>query len=284
MTEDLISVCIVSYNSQKTIINTLNSIYLQSYKNIELIVSDDCSTDNTISIVKDWFITHSERFINTKIISVEKNTGVTGNVNRACIEAIGNYIKIIAADDQLLPNYLELCIKKFNSNNNIQALFTKVKFVAENNSPVPHDVDYSFFYLSAEEQFKAIILSGAPFIPTPSVIYKKEVFDKVGLFDERIPMWEDGPFYYTLTKNGIKLNLLEEELVTWTVRSDSLSNSVPYRHRKSIALFYFYDLFKEEIKIRPIKASFHLIKFSFLYHSNKKICNYIYNLLCKKNI
>ncbi len=281
MDNKLVSICIISYNSEKTILNTLNSIKNQTYNPKELIISDDGSNDNTISIVKDWLKTNEIYFSSTKIITVEKNTGVTANVNRAVINSSGIYFKDIAADDELLPNYIENCIQKFETNIDIQALFTKVRFIDENNTPVAHDVDYSFFNLSAEEQFKSIILSGAPFIPTPSVIYKKEVFDKVGLFDERIPMWEDGPFYYTLTKNGIKLNLLEEELVNWTVRSDSLSNSVPYRHRKSIALFYFYDLFKEEIKIRPIKALFHLFKFTFLYHSNKKICNCIYNLLCR---
>lgn len=280
--EKLVSICVISYNSSKTIINTLESIKKQTYSPIELIISDDGSQDNTIEIAKDWLEKNKTIFYNTELITVEKNTGVTANVNRAIKKAQGEFIKDIAADDDLVPEYIEKCIKYFESNTNIQVLFTKVKFIDESGNNVEHTVDYDFFKLSAEEQFKTIVLHGAPAIPTPSIIYRKSVFDKLGLFDERIPMWEDGPYYFTLTKNGIKLELLEEELVINGVRSDSLSNSIPYRHRKSIAQFYYYDIFKEEIKIKPIKALFHRFKFWFLYHSDKKFYYKIYNLLCRK--
>ncbi len=279
----LVSICIISYNSSKTIINTLESIKKQTYSPIELIISDDGSQDNTIEIVNDWLENNKSIFYNTELITVEKNTGVTANVNRAIKKAQGEFIKDFGADDFLEPDYCEKCIRTFESNDNIQVLFTKVKFIDENGNTTNHDINYDFLNLSVEDQFKTIVLNGVPFIPTPSIIYRKSIFEKVGLFDERIPMWEDGPYYFTLTKNGIKLDLLDEELVRYTIRSDSLSNSVPFRHRKSIAQFYFYDLFKEEFKIKPLKALFHRFKFRFLYHSNNKVCYKIYNLLCRKN-
>ena len=62
----LISIMIVSYNSQDTILETLASTLVQSYKNIELIITDDCSSDNTARIVKEWIKKNKNMFIMTQ--------------------------------------------------------------------------------------------------------------------------------------------------------------------------------------------------------------------------
>ena len=54
MTEPLVSICVITYNSSKTVVETLESIKNQSYSNIELVVSDDCSPDNTVELVQQW--------------------------------------------------------------------------------------------------------------------------------------------------------------------------------------------------------------------------------------
>ena len=64
---DLVSVIVVSYNSEKTIIETLDSILMQTYKNIEIVVSDDKSSDRTISIVKEWMQKNGSA-VKTKIV------------------------------------------------------------------------------------------------------------------------------------------------------------------------------------------------------------------------
>lgn len=63
MEKPLVSVCIITYNSGKTIVDTLNSIFLQSYEPLELIVSDDCSLDDTVTICKNWLLTNRKRFV-----------------------------------------------------------------------------------------------------------------------------------------------------------------------------------------------------------------------------
>ena len=52
---NLVSVVVVVYNSSETVVETLDTILKQTYRNIELIVADDCSTDDTVKIVKSWF-------------------------------------------------------------------------------------------------------------------------------------------------------------------------------------------------------------------------------------
>lgn len=71
-TTPLVSVAVVTYNSSKTVLETLDSIYNQTYPNLELIVSDDCSPDNTVEICREWIAGHSRRFIRTELLTVEK--------------------------------------------------------------------------------------------------------------------------------------------------------------------------------------------------------------------
>ena len=72
----MVSVVVVSYCSQDTILETLDSIYAQTYPNIELIVSDDCSTDDTVSLVQKWAQSHADRFSAFHLHTKEKNLGV----------------------------------------------------------------------------------------------------------------------------------------------------------------------------------------------------------------
>lgn len=280
MIDPLVSICVITYNSSKTVLATLESIKNQSYQNVELIISDDCSPDNTVEVVRQWLEQNKSRFVRTELVTVEKNTGVTGNVNRGLKMCEGKYVKDIAGDDALLPNYVQECVGYLETHPEIFVLFTKVKFIdALGQEVIRTDVNYDYFNLTAKEQFEYILNYGVPSIPTPSIIYKQEVFSKFGYFDERIPMWEDGPMYFTLTQNDIKLYLLDKVLLLNGVLTTSLSNSIPLRHRQSIALFFFYDILKYEIRKKPIKALYHCFKFFLMYHSNKTICNRIFQFI-----
>lgn len=270
MAEPLVSICVITYNSSKTVIETLESIYNQTYKNIELIVSDDCSSDNTVEIVKNWLDEKRSRFQTAEIITIEKNTGVTGNVNRAVKKAKGKYVKDIAGDDILLNDYTEKCVSYMESNPEINVLFTDVKFFSTDNSKVYENliIDYNFFKKNSEEQFVQIIKTGLPCLPTPSSIYTKEILEKLDYFDENIPMWEDGPMYFRLTQNNIKIYFLDTVGVLNRVRKDSLSNGVPYSHRKSSALYYKLYVYPYDKKNFPIKSQLRKFKYFLLYHSN----------------
>lgn len=101
MNEPLISVIIPSYNRAFILTDAINSVLLQTYKNIELLFVDDCSTDNTEEIVKN--ITDS-RF---HYIRLEKNSGACTARNRGIKEAKGDYIAFNDSDDQWHIDKLE---------------------------------------------------------------------------------------------------------------------------------------------------------------------------------
>ncbi len=104
----LVSIIVITYNSSKYVLETLESTKNQTYQNIELIVSDDCSTDNTFEICRSWIEQNKERFVRTQLVTSNKNTGIAPNCNRGLKMAQGEWVKLIAGDDILLAH----CIKK----------------------------------------------------------------------------------------------------------------------------------------------------------------------------
>ena len=72
----LFSIIIVTYNSSPYVLETLESARAQTYQNIELIITDDCSIDNTVNICREWIDKNKERFVRTELITVEQNTGI----------------------------------------------------------------------------------------------------------------------------------------------------------------------------------------------------------------
>ena len=73
----IVTVIVYSYNSSQYIFETLESIRNQTYPSLMLIISDDCSTDNTVEICKKWIDKNESRFIKTKLLTYEKNTGIS---------------------------------------------------------------------------------------------------------------------------------------------------------------------------------------------------------------
>ncbi len=270
-TAPLVSIAVISYNSEKTIIETLESIKSQTYKNIELIISDDFSSDNTLNIAKSWINNNKSRFVNTIILEAIKNTGVTANCNRAYKSASGIFIKDIAADDILTKYYTEDCVNYFTENQNVNVLYTKVKYFIDTPTEIiEKEHDYSFFYIdSLEQQLKYLEKYGCPTIPTPSVIYRLSFIKNIGYFDERIPMWEDGPITCRIIESMEKLYLLDKYDVLIRIRKNSLSNGVSVSHLKSQALYYKY--YREQYDYSLIKKLYHKLKMFIFYHSNIKI-------------
>lgn len=100
--QHLVSIPVITYNSAKTVIETLDSIKAQTYPNIELIISDDCSTDDTVQLCREWIEKNGERFERTELISVTKNTGVSGNNNRAKQLYISEGFEIEREDERVI--------------------------------------------------------------------------------------------------------------------------------------------------------------------------------------
>ena len=89
----LVSVIVLSYRSAETIVETLDSIKNQTYSNIELIVTDDASPDNTVQVVRKWITENKGTLASIKLVTSDKNTGLPANINRGLKVAKGAYYK-----------------------------------------------------------------------------------------------------------------------------------------------------------------------------------------------
>jgi len=253
----LVSVPVVTYNSSKTVIETLDSIYNQTYPNIELIVSDDSSPDNTVELVRDWLETHKERFARVELITVEKNTGVSANSNRSENACTGVWRKGIAGDDILLPNCIQDCMDYVTEHPDTIWLFGKMEAFGsteEENKRVAALFDYSFFSKTQEEQLHRLIFDGNC-IPAPASFVHIQRDKETGVKnDERIPMMEDWPKWINLLRAGVKLHFIDKTIVRYRIGGISTKTEVKPKTFRSQRLFYFLYQFPEMYKENPDKV------------------------------
>lgn len=221
----LVSCTVVSYNSAETVIETLESIKAQTYQNIELIVSDDCSTDNTVELCREWIAANKERFVRAVLLTVEKNTGVAGNDNRALAECRGVWQKGIAADDKLLPNCVEdfmNFVKDHPEAKWVSSRIRKYNGFFEEKYCIGQGLaaSLSFFEKDAMGQLRYLAISNVVY--APSLFYNLSFKRLIGI--DSSYMFEDLPFYVDALERGYKCYFMDKETVCYRVHQ-SLSNS-----------------------------------------------------------
>ena len=257
MEKPLVSVTVITYNSSKTVLETLDSIKAQTYQNIELIVSDDCSTDNTVELCRDWIEQNKSRFVRTELLTVEKNTGVAGNCNRAGAACRGEWGKGIAGDDIMMPNCIQDCMDYIAAHPDTIYLFGKQKAFGaseERCKEIDSIFDYSFFNMTQEEQLHRLIF-GENCVPATAVFCHRQHAKAIGVKnDERIPLLEDWPKWINLLRAGVKLHFVDKVLVKYRVGGISTRKHPSLEMYRSCRLFDFYYRFPEWYAENPDEA------------------------------
>ena len=125
----IVTIAVATYHSAAFLIETLESAYNQTYLNLALVISDDCSKDDTVAIANKWVAQDrvKSRFQSIEIITVPKNTGVSANCNRIIKAVTSDWFKVIAGDDILLPNCIEDNMNFIHENPNARIIFSQIK-------------------------------------------------------------------------------------------------------------------------------------------------------------
>lgn len=267
----LVSVVVVSYCSQDTIIETLDSIYNQTYLNLELIVSDDHSKDDTVEVARQWAASHADRFANCVIHANAQNLGVPGNLNAGIALSCGTYIKDLAADDLLLPDCIEKYVASCQQNgwNNVCARVHP--FCIEGDKKRSCDeipLDEAFYEKSAEEQYKGMLIDNRIFSPT--FFATKALLEQMGLYDTQYRFAEDYPMYLKICKTGNKLHFIDDYTVEYRLSASSLSNVTTGRavhpgYHKTIKRIFYRERFFPLLKYGMVKR--------VLSEMRKYLCN-----------
>ena len=199
----IVSVVVITYNSSDTIVETLDSIRCQTYReNIELIISDDCSTDSTVRVVLQWLDKYDSEFHSSVLLQASSNKGIVGNLNRSVQEATGFYLKFIAGDDAFYNKYsiarcVELC-------EGFSAIFTPVQCFTNNESDsrVVSPSRFSEFMISSDDDKKIAHITSSSSAPKIVGFFStRKLVNDLGCFDQDYPMMEDYPFIVKLLIN-----------------------------------------------------------------------------------
>ncbi len=231
-TNPLISIIVITYNSAAHVLETLESIGVQTYTNIELIIADDASSDNTLVKCRLWLDENASRFNKTVVIESPTNLGISGNCNKGVKAANGEWIKLIAADDVLLIDAVESNIDFILKSNEPVYIIHSESLYYRDNFDEPNRIEGEVFgnqliaqAPSAEIQYQ-ILLRGCH-VNTPTVFIHKNVFHEVGLFDEQFRNIEDWPMWIRVADSGIKFHFLNKPTVKYRAHDASVSNQTP---------------------------------------------------------
>jgi alpha-1,3-rhamnosyltransferase len=249
----LVSIIVVTYNSSKYVLETLESTKNQTYQNIELIVTDDCSKDNTVKICRDWLQDNKERFVRTKLITMEANTGISPNINRGFNAAQGEWVKFVAGDDVLINSCITNFIKFCDKTPTCKIVFGKM--IQLQNSVLTELQKPHFFELEKQKQVSQIYKGSG--LQAPASFIKRSFLKRLGGFDEQYKFIEDLPLWIKITKTDEEFYFIDEFVIKYRIHDSNicLPNSTNYTNT-----IFYYD--NEKILIREILP--YLLKNLFL--------------------
>lgn len=275
----LVSVVVITYNSSEYVIETLESIKRQTYKNIEIIITDDCSTDNTVELCHNWIHLNKNDFVNVCLILSEHNTGISPNCNRGFRKVSGTWVKSIAGDDILLDNCIEDNVNYVISHPESKAVFSGMKsfYAIKGQKKIIESlsVPFEFVNASCEKQLKDLLITNVVFAPTAFVNY--QTLKEVDFCDENYPYMEDYPLWIKFLTHKVRLNYFDRVTVMYrrglslTYTPDKIVN-VNYidsymRFHKDI-LFRLYPKNMFFYKVHML-ICFYRIKIGILYCNNR---------------
>ena len=177
----LVSIGVASFNNAVYIVETLNSVLNSDYPNIELIVVDDNSTDNSVEIIANWFDTNPN--INGRLIEHSVNEGLCHTCNTIITNAKGEFVSVLGSDDLYVSNKISKQVAIFQqSKNSLGVVFGKVDHI----NGLGHSIDAPVAWPPAHSGDIFLHLLKVNFIPAMSALVRRSCYDKVGLYDEEL--------------------------------------------------------------------------------------------------
>jgi glycosyltransferase involved in cell wall biosynthesis len=222
-TKGLVSVCIPAFNNGRFIAETLNSVLGQTYQNIEVIVVDDCSEDDTVSQIEQLA---DDR---VRLIKNERNLGMHGNWSKALSYASGEFIKLVCGDDLLLPGCIELQAAVLNqqANTDVALVACRRKVIRADGS----EISRSFYKLPPGKYrsttvMKACITLGNNLIAEPmAVMFRSSVFTQNNIRLGSNNYLIDLDMYSKILVHG-NFIMMKEYLAAFRIYSASVTGSL----------------------------------------------------------
>ncbi len=269
--EDLVSVIVITYNSSRYVLQTLESLKRQTYVNIELIISDDSSVDNTVDICRSWLVDNGRRFSRVDVITCDKNTGIVANCNRGVAASKGKWIKLIAGDDILFDNCIE---KNYDCayRNNAKMIVSAITAFSGCDGSV--DLHFSeacnrrIIYASglSAKSFKKWMVRFTPFLNSPTFFISKSLFLNTGGYDSEFIWIEDLPLILQIMRET-DICFMNEPTVRYRVHENSVTRNNEFNYKIEDECLRIYEKY-----CLPELSMFNLtdIYLCFLFYIKKR--------------
>ncbi|MCR4828065.1 MAG: glycosyltransferase [Bacteroidales bacterium] len=220
----LVTIIVATYNCAHYVEATLDSVFRQTYQDIELVVTDDCSSDDSVKVASRWIENHKERFVRVAQTHTEKNSGVTANYNAGLREAQGEWVKCLDGDDMLPDDAIDIYLKHCNTKATIPVWYAHEQPFDDNGNQgtvnrtvLPQG--------SARKQMIYLLNNRLLGICTATNFIHRETFIRQGGFDKRYPMYQDGSPFLQALSEGKSVGVIDEVTLLKRTNPDSLMHT-----------------------------------------------------------
>ena len=245
---EIVSIITASFNSEKYISKTIESIINQSYTNWELLITDDYSTDNTIEIIESY----KKKDSRIKIFKLEKNSGAAVARNNSINNSKGKYLAFLDSDDLWESNKLHEQVF-FMKDNNIYFSFTAYMIIDDNGNSTGKTVDLS---QKGSFSYKDMLAKKAT-LGCSTVLLVKKTFEGL-LSMPLLRTGQDYAFWLKLLKNTNQdAHILPIALTLYRINPNSISRNKFKKAKRQWAIY------RNNENLNLVKSSYYFCFYTF---------------------
>jgi glycosyltransferase involved in cell wall biosynthesis len=254
----LVTVICLCYNHADFVVEALESVLNQTHRNVELIIADDFSTDNSVEVIQNWLKIHSEIpfIINTE------NLGNTTTFNKCLKITKGAYIIDLAADDVLKPNCITIQLKGFEESayENLGIVYGNAELITENGIYIadyfPTDATGKCIKQQPTGDIYINLLNGKTKLCSISALTKRAVFEQLNGYDENLA-YEDYDLWIR-TARTYSFDFVDEILIQKRMLDNSMFTYLTKKNNKRTRRFNYstYLILQKVFVLNRDKAEF----------------------------
>jgi glycosyltransferase involved in cell wall biosynthesis len=248
--QPLVSIHLGCYNHSKYVVDALESIKAQTYKNYQVYIWDDCSQDNSREVIKEWI---EKNHFQCTFVANPKNLGICRCLNNALAAAKGKYIAGFSADDVWLPDKIEKQVEFFQTlPESVGVVYSDMYLINEQGEILPNTTKFDrskYFHPKEPEGWVFKDLLKYNFVPAGDAMCRSSVFKNVGNYDENL-RHEDTDMWLRIA-DRYEFRHLPEILSKYRVLSNSLNvkmRSVMPQEYEKIFLKWIYAPLQSDSK------------------------------------
>ncbi len=227
----LVSAVVLCYNQARFVTECLEAVKEQNYPNLELIINDDASSDDSASVIEAWL---GKSDMPHRFLRQEKNQGLCRSLNNALSHSRGKYISGIAADDVWLPGKLLAQVELMERlPEKVGVVYSDALQIDENGNALDQR------FIEMQRHFEAMpegkihrVLWEGNYIPAMTTLVKRECYERVGWFDEAL-FYEDWDMWLRISQ-CYDFAYLDKITAKYRIVSTSMIQSQPNRVRDAV--------------------------------------------------